>query len=121
MTINHPRRIADLIDGTESTFALGEQSWKDIAARPYWARGTSGGSSTNLSYCCRNLRYGIRSFASDWTTRSNSNSISFGSHHPGGCHFLMVGGSVQFLGETTELKILQALATRGLGEVASLP
>jgi len=40
-------------------------------------------------------------------------------HHPGGTSFGFADGSVRFLKETIELKILKALLTRNGGEVVS--
>ena len=43
--------------------------------------------------------------------------MAFGSYHIGGAQFVMGDGSVRFLSENMSLGILQALATRGNGEV----
>ena len=43
-----------------------------------------------------------------------------GSEHPGGAHFLLGDGAVRFVSEKTELKILQAYATRNYREVVNL-
>ena len=45
----------------------------------------------------------------------------FSSYHPGGCHFLLVDGSVQFLSENIDAVLLLQLTTRAGGEVAPLP
>jgi prepilin-type processing-associated H-X9-DG protein len=37
---------------------------------------------------------------------------SFGSLHPGGCHFAFCDGSVQFVYDTTDPRVFNALATR---------
>ena len=44
------------------------------------------------------------------------NDFYYGSLHPGGAHFTMADGSVQFMHEDMELTVLQHLATRGGGE-----
>ena len=41
----------------------------------------------------------------------------FSSYHEGGCHFLVVDGSVRFLSETMDDGLLQALGTRNGGEI----
>jgi prepilin-type processing-associated H-X9-DG protein len=41
----------------------------------------------------------------------------FSSYHPGGAHFGMADGSVQFISESTNQLVLYARATRGDGEV----
>ncbi len=44
----------------------------------------------------------------------------FWSPHPGGSHFAMCDGSVQFMSYSIDAAIIPALATRAGGEVASL-
>jgi prepilin-type N-terminal cleavage/methylation domain-containing protein/prepilin-type processing-associated H-X9-DG protein len=46
--------------------------------------------------------------------------VSFSSFHPGGAHFVMVDGSVQFVSENVDQYILAALTTRQGGEVVDL-
>ncbi len=114
---NRVLRMADICDGTSNTFLIGEMSWDDGTLWAYWPRSTTNGSSGwGGSYCCRNLRYAINAFGGSW-----SNDTSFGSNHPGGCHFLLGDGSAHFLSENTQLKILQALASRDGGEVVKVP
>lgn len=42
---------------------------------------------------------------------------SFGSNHPGGCHFVFADGSAQFISEDIAHHVYQALASRARGEV----
>jgi len=42
---------------------------------------------------------------------------SFASQHPGGCYFVLVDGSVHFLSENIDSRVLAALTTRAGGEV----
>jgi prepilin-type N-terminal cleavage/methylation domain-containing protein/prepilin-type processing-associated H-X9-DG protein len=118
-------RMADLVDGTSNTFLIGEMSWDDGILWSYWPRSTSNGSSGwGMSYCCRNLRYPLHAYGSSTASANGGNGIndiSFGSNHPGGCHFLMADGSSHFLADDTQLKVLQALASRDGGEVVSIP
>jgi prepilin-type N-terminal cleavage/methylation domain-containing protein/prepilin-type processing-associated H-X9-DG protein len=46
--------------------------------------------------------------------------VGFSSFHPGGAHFVMVDGSVQFLSENIDQYVLVALTTREGGEVVDL-
>ena len=41
------------------------------------------------------------------------------SFHPGGCHFTMGDGSVQFLSENISAPVLRYLTTRAGGEIVS--
>ncbi|NLF07148.1 MAG: DUF1559 domain-containing protein [Pirellulaceae bacterium] len=123
--INGLFRMADIRDGTSHTFLIGEMSWDDGYLFSYWPRSTTNGSSGwGGSYCCRNIRYPIHTYGYA-TANANGgdgmNDLSFGSNHSGGCHFLLGDGSAHFVSESTELKILQALATREGGEVVSVP
>ena len=45
-------------------------------------------------------------------TPCENNDLSFGSLHPGGAHFAMCDGSVQFVSENIPIEILRALASR---------
>ncbi len=122
---NRILRMADIYDGSSNTFLIGEMSWDNGQLWNTWLRSTTNGSSGwGMSYCCHNLRYAIHAY--DWPTVVNSggagvNDVSFGSNHPGGCHFLLGDGSVHFLSENTQLRILQALASRDGGEVVKVP
>jgi prepilin-type processing-associated H-X9-DG protein len=46
-------------------------------------------------------------------------SMGFGSYHPGGANFAFADGSVKFIKETTDRRVLSALGTRAGGEVVS--
>ncbi len=47
--------------------------------------------------------------------------LHFWSHHPGGAHFALCDGSVQFLGYSVDNEIIRSLATRAGGETAQSP
>ena len=112
-----PRKLKKIIDGTSKTIAVGEMSWADGYNRSFWAKATTEGAGTWLSYCCRNVKYPIHSFPYDPMLSDEYNDTSFGSNHPGGCHFLRLDDSVEFFSEGTELRILQAFATMDGSEV----
>ena len=113
---DHPQKFKDIVDGTTNTFLLGEMSWEGgTPLNSLWPRSTSGGEGSSFSYCCRNVRYGIEAVRADRTNQKNN--VSLGSAHPGICHFLMADASVQVLSSETDVKILQALATRDQEEV----
>jgi prepilin-type N-terminal cleavage/methylation domain-containing protein/prepilin-type processing-associated H-X9-DG protein len=110
------RRVSEVTDGTSNTFLMGELSW-DNHLNYSWPRSTTDGDY-QWSYCCRNLHYPINSVR---YVSGNANDVSFGSQHPGGCHFLLVDGSVRYCSENTELKLLQFAATRSDGEPFEAP
>ena len=45
--------------------------------------------------------------------------MGFGSYHPGGANFAFGDGSVRFIKESTDLRVLAALGTRAGVEVVS--
>jgi prepilin-type processing-associated H-X9-DG protein len=49
------------------------------------------------------------------------NETPFTSNHAGGVNMSFCDGSVRFMAQTTDLKILQMLATRAGGEVVTVP
>ena len=120
--------LAECTDGLSNTFLIGELSGDNLRGAleetplgvpPFWPRGTTSGSPPLLCYGCRNLAFPINAYHGEW--ESTTNDSSFSSMHPGGTHFLMGDGSVHFFSESTELRLLQALATRADGDFAELP
>ena len=56
------------------------------------------------------------------TTPWDSVNNGFASYHPGGCHFAMADGSVQFIGEAISQAVLRSLTTRnGVSSVTNTP
>jgi prepilin-type processing-associated H-X9-DG protein len=136
-------RLADVTDGTSSTFLFGERSHLDpefdrltLAYSPTfyplgkwgkWASvfATSGGSiwerllSTPVPINYR-VPAGIppEEFLGA-TGALNSRLRAFGSGHSGGANFAFADGSVRYLSDQTPLEILQALSTRAGGEPVS--
>lgn len=109
-----PRHITD---GLSKTFILGEMSW-DAGNHRAWIVGRQG------SYCYsgNNVRYTLKTGARNpqpgsSAARVKANDNSFGSEHPGGCHFSNADGSVRFVSEDTGIEILHAFASRNGNEV----
>ena len=106
-------KFKDITDGSSKTFLIGEMSW-DIGGTRVWICGSN---STAHCYSGYNLRFPLNS--ARWLDPNNDNvtitpehnDISFGSLHPGGCHFGMADGSVRFVSESTDLDVLKAAAT----------
>ncbi|MCH2131493.1 MAG: DUF1559 domain-containing protein [Pirellulaceae bacterium] len=123
--LNVANTLASCLDGLSNTLLIGELSGDNLRSNdqdglpPFWPRGTTTGSPPLLCYGCRNLSFPINAYHGIW--ESTTNDSSFSSMHPGGTHFLMGDGSVHFFSESTELRILQGLATRADGEVAARP
>lgn len=102
------RRVTD---GTSNTFIIGESAFGDPekqGTRPWWI-----GAATTWFYTAHNLTYELNRMTAADVPR---NEVSFGSDHPGGCHFAMADGSVQFIQEDAEMEVLWAFASRQGGE-----
>lgn len=128
-------RISDIIDGTSNTVMVGERAGiPDIYRKgkidPDSAGmlGNNGGGWGDLLNG-QNEIDGANADGSSPTSGSgpcaiNCNNIreqSFYSFHPGGSQFLVADGSVHFLSESIEPKILAAVITRANGEPVTMP
>ncbi len=114
---NISKRFAHVTDGTSNSFAIGEISWDDRGGRRtryrLWSRGHQ---QNNWMAPAKNIANQINS---DQT--SVFNDMSFGSSHPGGCQFVMADASVQFVAQTIDFSIYQAVASVDQGEALQLP
>ena len=112
--------MKDVTDGTSHTFLVGEISW-NCGPQRIWSVG--GASRSNLDtyvYTAKNvfwpLNTAFRAVTGAPASGYNNNDLSFGSNHPGGCHFAMCDGSVQFIREDITIDLLRAFASRKSGE-----
>jgi len=95
-------RLGDILDGTSSTFAVGE-------AVPEWTWHTWWyGFNASTATCAVRLNSWHRpeTSLSDWFE-----NYSFSSRHTGGGHFLMVDGSVRFISENISHYVYRDVAT----------
>ena len=107
--------IADISDGTSHTLLVGELAW-DVGHFHTWPAGISDG--WQYTPMLRNVAYPLNSYAFSWEAGTTlANDVSFGSRHPGGAHFGLADGSVQFLSENVRLEVFKALASRAGAEV----
>ena len=110
-------RPKDVTDGLSNTFLIGEMAWT-IGGYHRWIVGRHGG----YCYSGSNVSYSINSAAREPDPGTavvdvKGNETSFGSKHPGGCHFSLADGSVQFVSEDTSIHVLRTYATRNLGDI----
>lgn len=121
-------RLADITDGTSNTLMVGETSsalgrklipsnWAGIQP---WTWGYYYYGSDSAGWLM--LDHKMVAFPIGHKGTVNTNETPFTSNHAsGGVNVVMCDGSVQFLTKSTPLTLLQALATRGQGEVTVLP
>lgn len=113
-------KFREVTDGTSKTFLIGENSWDHLSQRA-WIVGRAG----SAFYSCRNLLHPLNSFSlphkkdTSGTAICLINDVSFGSKHPGGCHFAFGDGSARFVAENADMTVLWAFATRAMGETAN--
>jgi prepilin-type N-terminal cleavage/methylation domain-containing protein/prepilin-type processing-associated H-X9-DG protein len=109
-------RLLDIIDGTSSTFLLGEMSWDKANYYRVWTRGTYSDSQDRDTTCCRNVANALNS--TPYNSSDNANNTSFGSQHAGGgANFAMADGSVQWIVASINLGTFLSLASRDGGEI----
>jgi prepilin-type N-terminal cleavage/methylation domain-containing protein/prepilin-type processing-associated H-X9-DG protein len=135
-TTNVQNRMALITDGTSNTILLGESAGREDV----WRRRIK----TALNYGAGN----IRARGGAWATNDNVHTIGqrtttsygsgttiipgnlainnsneyghcFYSFHDGGANFAFADGSVKFLGESMDLKVLASLVTRAGGEAVT--
>jgi prepilin-type N-terminal cleavage/methylation domain-containing protein/prepilin-type processing-associated H-X9-DG protein len=126
--------IADITDGSSSTFLFGERFHRDpefdvrqpievprippLAQHGKWGVVATDGVMPNITLSTPvPINYRVPP-GGDKSTVLNR-ICAFGSGHPGGANFAFADGSVRFLRESTSLEVLQKLSTRAGGEVVS--
>lgn len=106
-------KISDISDGTSSTLMLGEAIPNTLKAHSgaFWASWAICDTGNGINHPLR----------IPTTTPWDPDNNGFASYHPGGCHFALVDGSVQFLLESIDLVVLHDLTTRSGGETVIVP
>jgi len=104
-----PKQLRDVVDGVSNTFAIGEISVFNTSEdfptpqRSAWAMGAKYNSSKQV-----NQIFTVKSTAQSIDSVGiNLNHVPFASNHPGGTHFALVDGSVQFVDKNISLDILK--------------
>jgi prepilin-type processing-associated H-X9-DG protein len=117
-------RVADVTDGTAQTLAIGERTYELRS----WMKGGQDytGTSEVSVFSAKNIRWPINSNPGVVCYRNCPsgrtclyNDLFFGSRHPGGAHFALADGSVQFIDEAINFTVYEDLATIAGEEVAA--
>ena len=122
---NRVVRIADILDGTSQTLAVGERSQN--LSRATWT-----GAVTHAAVPITELQTedGLDPEGGDSLILSHTGELDgpnskpthadqFWSRHPGGAQFCFADGSVRFIKERRPLRVFQALGTRAGSEILS--
>ncbi len=120
---NHPIEPRELEDGLSQTLAVGERA-------TYWASAAVWGVVPKSKLLDRQQRgkyaagpayvlgttfadgFNIEEGPMDDHNTMQTYAESFGSFHPGGCHFTFCDGGVRFVFDTVDPRTMNALATR---------
>jgi prepilin-type N-terminal cleavage/methylation domain-containing protein/prepilin-type processing-associated H-X9-DG protein len=126
---NSQVKITEISDGTSNTLLLGETS--SAIGRKLNSEGWGGiqpWTWGNYWYYVNNLDQGwlmidnkAVTYPIGYTGSYFTNETPFTSNHTGGVNMVFCDGSVHFMSRTTDLTVLQMLATRAGGEVLQLP
>jgi prepilin-type N-terminal cleavage/methylation domain-containing protein/prepilin-type processing-associated H-X9-DG protein len=115
----------DITDGSTNTLLIGEIAW-DVGPQRVWLVGSASKTAVyNYNYTAKNVMHPLntayRAASGQPASGYMNNDLSFGSLHPGGAHFAMADGSVQFIREDVNLAgVLLPLASRASGEVVAV-
>jgi hypothetical protein len=118
---NGAAKLADCIDGTSNTIAIGEskQLHTSTSYGPYWGAGTHTAVHGRGYYIdfTPNYPYGVCAGAS----RKCQYAWGFGSNHPGATQFVMCDGSVQLLKDGINYLVFRYMATPDNGDFFAMP
>ncbi len=120
----HSIRIDDIADGTSRTLMFGEFDYgvQDLT----WPDGSFQGGHAQWAIGYPGFTWGATwgPFNRDRIADPNCPQMTwttFRSDHPGGAHFALVDGSVHFIADSVDDKLLDSLATRDGGEICEVP
>jgi prepilin-type processing-associated H-X9-DG protein/prepilin-type N-terminal cleavage/methylation domain-containing protein len=129
---NGAARLADILDGTSNTIAVGEarQQMCSTYFGPRWGAGVHTAVHGRTSDYRFHINYPAGRNKNDglcwYDGIPDSLAIlqyawGFGSWHSGGANFVFCDGSVHFLPDTMSFPVLQALSSINGSEVVNLP
>ncbi|MBL8865034.1 MAG: DUF1559 domain-containing protein [Planctomycetia bacterium] len=108
------KRIADILDGTSNTLAVGEVYDGHLGNNPnVWSVGS------RHTHCLRTTENPVNTAPGTGILYSSTNNGAFMSRHPTGANFALGDGSVRFINQNIDILKYRALSTIAGGEVAS--
>jgi len=119
---NSAIRVTDILDGSTNVFMIGETKYQtpyDPVLRPHYGQSWASAFRThgnwnrvnNLAAAQVQINLApVTNWGLSWDART------FGSYHPGGCHFAMADGSVHFVSENIDLDTYRSLGNRHDGQ-----
>jgi len=117
--------LRDIIDGTANTLMVGELDYGlknyNFTSGPCAGQHRGGVVAWGIGYPGYALGTTVGVYNSDRLVTGFNEFQTFRSDHVGGAHFAMCDGSVQFMAETIDVSLLDALTTRAGGEVVNVP
>ena len=96
-----------VIDGTSNTLLVGEVIEDPV--REFYGHHYA---IYNTMHTCNGINATVQNPAL-YTWYRDARTASFGSYHPGGCHFAHADGSTQFMSESISARVLAMLSSRG--------
>jgi prepilin-type N-terminal cleavage/methylation domain-containing protein/prepilin-type processing-associated H-X9-DG protein len=115
-TYFRPIPFRKITDGTSKTFMVGESVVEqDYHSAAFFADGDWATCGNPLNYFIRPAEESNVKSAPNWQA-----ARGFKSMHPGGVHFVMADGSVQFINEGIDHNLYRGLSTRNGGETANI-
>jgi len=112
----HTKRMADIIDGTSNTIAVGEVYDGHLSNNPnVWSVGS------RHTHCLRTTENPINTAPGAGILYNSTNNGAFMSRHTGGANFALGDGSVRFLNQNIDITQYRNAATIRGGEVTNLP
>jgi len=123
---NSATKFRDVLDGTSNVFLLGETRYlplesgyslyPDDSLYGTWASGyyhQAGEHMVTTALTMASINSSPINPAREVTF--NVTTFTFGSHHPGGCHFALTDGSVRFVSENMDIVTFRSFGIRDDG------